>query len=151
MIELCCEYLSVRCIWLYFIIKWRTSFRVNLHAIVCLNVMELHLACKKTLNHLAKLAKWLSCAQSTYYRVLYSFDCMLLSCHVQFSGWIYTLHFLNLHSRINKLVTQFLNVHSIVNKIVRDMIITCSQMHRKDKYSQHSSIIWTVWLNGWGD
>ena len=23
------------------------------------------------------------------------------------------------------------------------------QMHRTDKYSQHSSIIWPVWLNGW--
>ena len=22
-------------------------------------------------------------------------------------------------------------------------------MHRTDKYSQHSSIIWLVWLNGW--
>ena len=22
-------------------------------------------------------------------------------------------------------------------------------MHRKDKYSQHSSIIWSVWPNGW--
>ena len=22
-------------------------------------------------------------------------------------------------------------------------------MHRTDKYSQHSSIIWAVWLNGW--
>ena len=22
-------------------------------------------------------------------------------------------------------------------------------MHRKDKYSQHSSIFWPVWLNGW--
>ena len=22
-------------------------------------------------------------------------------------------------------------------------------MHRTDKYSKHSSIIWTVWLNGW--
>ena len=22
-------------------------------------------------------------------------------------------------------------------------------MHRTDKYSQHSSIIWPVWLNGW--
>ena len=29
------------------------------------------------------------------------------------------------------------------------MIRTCSQMHRADKYSQHSSIIWPVWLNGW--
>ena len=29
------------------------------------------------------------------------------------------------------------------------MIITCSQKHRTDKYSQHSSIIYPVWLNGW--
>ena len=26
---------------------------------------------------------------------------------------------------------------------------TYSQIHRTDKYSQHSSIIWSVWLNGW--
>ena len=39
-----------------------------------------HLVYKRTLNHLAKLAKWLSCVVSTY---LYSaFDCMFLSCHV---------------------------------------------------------------------
>ena len=41
MIELCCEYLSVRCIWLYVIIMSRSSFRVNPHSIVCLNVKEL--------------------------------------------------------------------------------------------------------------
>ena len=29
------------------------------------------------------------------------------------------------------------------------MIITYSQMHHTDKYSQHSSIIWPVSLNGW--
>ena len=34
MIELCSEYLSVRAIWLYIFIMSRTSFRVNLHAIV---------------------------------------------------------------------------------------------------------------------
>ena len=34
-------------------------------------------------------------------------------------------------------------------KRVRDMIITYSQMHRTDKFSQHSSIIWPAWLNGW--
>ena len=33
-------------------------------------------------------------------------------------------------------------------KLVRDMIITYSHMQRSDKYSQHSSIIWPVWLNG---
>ena len=34
-------------------------------------------------------------------------------------------------------------------KRVRDMTRTYSQMHRTDKYSQYSSIIWPVWLNGW--
>ena len=33
-------------------------------------------------------------------------------------------------------------------KRVRDMIRTYSQMNRTVKYSQHSSIIWPVWLNG---
>ena len=40
-IELCCEYLSVSCISLYVIILSRTSFRVNPHSVVCLNVTEL--------------------------------------------------------------------------------------------------------------
>ena len=34
-------------------------------------------------------------------------------------------------------------------KLVREMIISCSQMHSTDRYSQHNSIIWPVWLNGW--
>ena len=34
-------------------------------------------------------------------------------------------------------------------KRVRDVTRTYSQMHRTDKYSLHSSIIWTVWLNSW--
>ena len=158
MIELFCEHLSVRCIWLYVIMSL-TSFRVNppsivclnvkehlagsrrhsrslrdtneirtlnlvrkltlgemidfranLHSIVCLNVKETlarsrrhiwslsdiseirthnHLVHKRTLNHLAKLAKLLCCVLSTY---LYgAFDCMLLSSHVRVSEWIYTL------------------------------------------------------------
>ena len=33
-------------------------------------------------------------------------------------------------------------------KRVRDMTRTYSQMHRTDKYSEHSSIIWPVWPNG---
>ena len=50
-----------------------------------------HLVCKRTLNHLAKLAKWLSCVVSTY---LYdAFDCMFLSCHALVSEWIHTLKF----------------------------------------------------------
>ena len=75
MIELCCEYLSVRCIWLYVFIMSRTRFRVNPHSIVCLNVKELlarsrreiwrwsdcnwirthnHLVHKRTLNHFSQ-------------------------------------------------------------------------------------------------
>ena len=33
-------------------------------------------------------------------------------------------------------------------QLVCDMIITYSQLHHTNKYSQHSSIIWPVWLNG---
>ena len=48
-----------------------------------------HLVLKRTLNHLAKLAKRLSCVLSTY---LYgAFDCMFLSCHVRVWEWIHTL------------------------------------------------------------
>ena len=85
------------------------SCHVRVHS--CLNVKELlawnkcliwsssdsngigshdHLVRKRTLNHLAKLAKWFSCVVSGY-----------------------------------------------------------SHMHRRNKYSQQSSIIWLVWLNGW--
>ena len=83
MIELCCEYLSVWCIWLYVIIISCTSVRMNPHSIVCLNVKALldwsrchiwslndrnvirthnQLVGKLTtqLNHLAILVKWLS-------------------------------------------------------------------------------------------
>ena len=34
-------------------------------------------------------------------------------------------------------------------KCVHDMIRTYSQMHDTDEYSKHSSIICSVWLNGW--
>ena len=48
-----------------------------------------HLVRKPTLNHLAKLSKWLSCAVSTS---LYGeFDCVFLSCYVRVWEWIHTL------------------------------------------------------------
>ena len=44
-----------------------------------------YLVCKRTLNHLAKLARWFSCVVSTY---LYgAFGCMFLSWHVLVSEW----------------------------------------------------------------
>ena len=48
-----------------------------------------HLVRKQTFNDLAKLAKWLSCVVSTY--MYCAFDCMLSSCHIRVSEWIYTL------------------------------------------------------------
>ena len=48
-----------------------------------------HLIRKRTLNYLAKLAKWLICVVSTY---LYgAFDCIFFSCHVRVWEWIHTL------------------------------------------------------------
>ena len=49
--------------------------------------------------------------------------------------------------------TGFLDIQATIEcgftlKRVRDMIKAYSQMHRTDKYSQHSSIIWPAWLNG---
>ena len=41
MIQVYCEYLSVRYIWLYVIIMSLKSFRLNSHAIVCRNIKEL--------------------------------------------------------------------------------------------------------------
>ena len=49
-----------------------------------------HLVLKRTLNHLAKLAKWLSCVLSTYLHS--AFDCMFLSCHTRVSWWIHALY-----------------------------------------------------------
>ena len=46
-----------------------------------------HLLSKRTLNHLTKLAKWLSCVVST--NLYGAFDCIL--CQVRVSEWIHTL------------------------------------------------------------
>ena len=45
-----------------------------------------HLVCKRTLKHLVKLTKWLSCVLSTCLHG--PFDCMFLSCQVRISKWI---------------------------------------------------------------
>ena len=48
---------------------------------------------------------------------------------------------------------EFLDIQATIEcgstlKRVRDMTRTYSQTHHTDKYSQHSSVIWPVWLNG---
>ena len=150
MIELCFEYLSLRCIWLYVIVISRTSFRMNPHSIVCLNVMELlarsrhhiwslsdsnmirthnHLVRKRTLNHLAKLAKWLSYFVSTYL------------CD-KYDTYLYDMAPASSKELLD------IQANYRVMRLVSDMITIYSQMHRTDKYSQHRSIIWPVGLNG---
>ena len=49
-----------------------------------------HLLCERTLIHLAKLVKWLSCALSNYLSGL--FECIFLLCHVCVIEWIRTLY-----------------------------------------------------------
>ena len=49
---------------------------------------------------------------------------------------------------------EFLDIQATIEcgltlKCVHDMIRTYSQMHDTDEYSKHSSIICSVWLNGW--
>ena len=53
----------------------------NLFLMFLLLTCWLNLVRKRTLNHLAKPAKWFSCVVSTY---LYgAFDCMFLPCHLR--------------------------------------------------------------------
>ena len=49
---------------------------------------------------------------------------------------------------------EFLDIQATVEcrftlKRIRDMVITYSQMYRTVKFSQHSSTMWPVYLNGW--
>ena len=97
-----------------------------------------HLVCKQTLNHFTKLAKWLSCVVSTY---LYgAFDCMLLSCHVRVSGWLYFIICLNVKELLARSRHHISSSSDIQEKhtLIHDMIIINCQMHSKDKYSQHN-------------
>ena len=74
---------------------------------------------------------------------------LLKECNVQ----LYTTRTINTFTRVkarNKSTVWQMDLSvrcGFTLKLVRDMIITYSQMHRKDKYSQQSSIIWPVWQN----
>ena len=107
----------------------RTSFRENLHSIVCLNVKEL-------LKRTSALAKWLSVRLRTKWLWV---RIPLLSLKLQ----IWRL----LRARSSLTFRQAIECRFSL-KLVRDMIITYSQIHLTNKYSKHSSIIWPVWLNG---
>ena len=92
---------------------------------------------KTQLNHLASLAKWLSVRLRTKWLWV---RIPLLSLKLQIWRLLWARSFLTFRQTIERGFTL---------KVVRDMIITYSQMHLTDQYSQHSSIIWPAWLNGW--
>ena len=124
MIGLCCESLSVRCIWLHVIIMSRTSFRVNQHSTA-------------QLNYFVTLTKWFSVHLQTKWLCV---RIPLLSLKLQIWRPLWGRSSLTFRQTVECRFSL---------KLVCDMIIAYSQMHRSDKYSQHSSIIWPVWLNGW--
>ena len=88
------------------------------------------------LNHLASLAKWLSVRLRTkWFRVRVQLGSLpLKSLHLLRGRSSWTFRQLYIECRFTL-------------KYVRDMTRTYSQMHCKDKNSEHSSIIWPVWLN----
>ena len=89
------------------------------------------------LNHQASLAKWLSVR---FYKL---------------SGYGLKSSNSHLHFRFRACFEKEVLRHSgnnrewIHSEIVHDMIRTYSQMYHTGKYSQRTSIIWAVWLNGW--
>ena len=85
-------------------------------------------------------------------------------CSVLSNGWVFVYelsgfrfqsHCTNLNFRYppcleHRVIWHFRNIEcGFTVKRIRDMIGTYSQMHRNYKYSQLSSIIWSVWQNGW--
>ena len=97
-----------------------------------------HLVHKRAFNHLAKLAKWLSCVVNTY---LYSaFDCMLLSCHERVSEWIHALEFAWMPR--NFLLEAGANLQSSSD---RNMIRTHNHLVRKRTHNHFAKL--AKWLS----
>ena len=66
-----------------------------------------HLVCEGTFNHLARLVKWLSCVVSTYRWS--AFGCMLSSCHIRVSEWIYSLRFFEVQGNPCRKQVRYMN------------------------------------------
>ena len=123
-----------------------------------------HLVHKWTLNHLAKLVKWLSMIRTysqMHHTHKYSPDSSIiwpvwLNGRVfiyKLSGCRFRSYCSHLNSRHYTCFEQGIPSGNyrvwIYSKCVLDRIRSYSQMHHTDKCSQHSSIIWLLWPNGW--
>ena len=158
MIEVCSAYLSVRCIWMYVQVISGTRFQSEPRLYGCLIVKELlarsrreiwrwsdsnwtrtmnQLVFERTLNHLGKFKKWLSCVLSTY---LYgAFDCMFLSCHVR-------VFRLNPNSKVASLWR-----NSLLGEAVKsEGEVTANELeHRTTYFLNEHSTIWRNWPKDW--
>ena len=92
-----------------------------------------HLVRKRTLNHLAKLAKWLSCVVGTY---LYSAFDPLQSLKLQISRLFRA-----------RVLWHSGNYRVWIHSDMRTW--HDKNIQSNATYSQQSSIIWPVWLNCW--
>ena len=95
-----------------------------------------HLVLKRTVNHLAIWPVWLTGRMFVY---------ELSGCRFESSCSHLNFRF---HACFEKGV-QATKECEFTLKCVRDMTKAYSKMHSTVKYSQHSSIVWLVWLNGW--
>ena len=114
MIELCCEYLSLQCMWLI------TTYS------------QMHLTDKYSQHSSIIWSVWLNGWVFIY---------KLTGC--EFESYCCHLNFRYCTCFQATIECRFILKH------ICNMIITYRQMQCTDKYSQHSSIIWPVWLNGW--
>ena len=105
------------------------------------------------LNHLASLANWLNlCLRTKWLWVRMTLLSLKLPIWHQLQARISLTFRQNIKFRFT--LTLVCDIRETIEcrftlKLARNIIITCSQMHIWDKYSQDSSIIWPVWLNGW--
>ena len=100
---------------------------------------------------------WVQNSVTTYLGIYFR-NCLNILDIEHFGHFVWTFWKLSEHFQPSDFAAasskEFLDIQANIEcgftlKHVRGMTRTYSQMHRIDKYSQHSSIIWPVWLNGW--
>ena len=136
MIELCCEYLCVLCIHLtlcYYHVTHK-SLSESRYTLWCAWILRSFWEYQSSIIWQV----WLRVFVYQLNGYSFEYGC----CHVKLQIWrlLRVRSSLTFRQKIERRFTL---------RLAYDMIITYSQMHRTDNYSQHRSIIYTVALNGW--
>ena len=118
-----------------------TSFRVNPHSVVCLNVKEL---LARSRHHIWSLSD--SNVIRTHNHLVHKQTLLICMLHLTVTltsdmASALRKEFLDIQENYRQRI--YSEVHTWL-----DNNMQC-QMLRTDKHSQHSSIIWPVWLNCW--